>query len=165
MLAKSKIAWAINETHSMKGAARLLNVAYNTFKKYAKMYELFEPLPSSKGIPMQNRVGNRQVELQRIFNGEHPSYSQVKLQERLIREAYIAEECSNFGFCERRIDDLTIPLILDYLDDDGTNKALENLRLLCFNCFYIMKGKRLKVDLPKNVKGFRSAVNNLFSAK
>ena len=165
MLAKSKIAWAINETHSMKGAARLLNVGYNTFKKYAKMYELFEPLPSSKGIPMQNRVGSRQVELQRIFNGEHPSYSQTKLQERLIREAYIAEECSNCGFCERRIDDLTIPLILDYLDDDGTNKALENLRLLCFNCFYIMKGKRLKVDLPKNVKGFKSAVNNLFSAK
>ena len=165
MLAKSKIAWAINETHSMKGAARLLNVAYNTFKKYAKMYELFEPLPSSKGIPMQNRVGSRQVELQRIFNGEHPSYSQVKLQERLIREAYIAEECSNCGYCERRTDDLTIPLILDYMDDDGTNKALENLRLLCFNCFFIMKGKRLKVKVPKNIRGLQKAVGNLFSSE
>ena len=75
------------------------------------------------------------------------------------------EECSNCGYCERRTDDLTIPLILDYLDDDGTNKALENLRLLCFNCFYIMKGKRLKVDLPKNIKGLKRAVNNLFSSE
>ena len=165
MIAKSKIAWAINETHSMKAAARLLSVSYNTFKKYAKMYELFKPLPSNKGIPMLNRVGNRQVELQAIFKREHPSYSQTKLQERLIREAYVAEECSNCGYCERRTDDLTIPLILDYLDDDGTNKALENLRLLCFNCFYIMKGKRLKVDLPKNIKGLKRAVNNLFSSK
>ena len=165
MIAKSKIAWAINETHSMKAAARLLSVSYNTFKKYAKMYELFQPLPSNKGIPMLNRVGNRQVELQAIFKGEHPSYSQTKLQERLIREAYVAEECSNCGYCERRTDDLTIPLILDYLDDDGTNKALENLRLLCFNCFYIMKGKRLEVDLPKNIKGLKRAVNNLFSSK
>ena len=165
MIAKSKIAWAINETHSMKAAARLLSVSYNTFKKYAKMYELFQPLPSNKGIPMLNRVGNRQVELQAIFKGEHPSYSQTKLQERLIREAYVAEECSNCGYCERRTDDLTIPLILDYLDDDGTNKALENLRVLCFNCFYIMKGKRLEVDLPKNIKGLKRAVNNLFSSK
>ena len=69
MIAKSKIAWAINETHSMKAAARLLSVSYNTFKKYAKMYELFKPLPSNKGIPMLNRVGNRQVELQAIFKG------------------------------------------------------------------------------------------------
>ena len=105
MIAKSKIAWAINETHSMKAAARLLSVSYNTFKKYAKMYELFKPLPSNKGIPMLNRVGNRQVELQAIFKGEHPSYSQTKLQERLIREAYVAEECSNCGYCERRTDD------------------------------------------------------------
>ena len=165
MIAKSKIAWAINETHSMKAAARLLSVSYNTFKKYDKMYEFFKPLPSNKGIPMLNRVGNRQVELQAIFKGEHPSYSQTKLQERLIREAYVAEECSNCGYCERRTDDLTIPLILDYLDDDGTNKALENLRLLCFNCFYIMKGKRLEVDLPKNIKGLKRAVNNLFSSE
>jgi hypothetical protein len=165
MLTKSKIAWAINETHGMKAAARLLSVSYNTFKKYAKMYDLFQPLPNSKGIPMMNRVGSRQVELQAIFKGEHPSYSQTKLQERLIREAYVAEECCNCGYCDRRIDDLTIPLILDYIDDDGTNKALENLRLLCFNCFYIMKGNRLKVDIPKNVRGFKSAVNNLFSSK
>ena len=49
-LSKSKIVWAINETQSMKQAAKLLNVAYNTFKKYAKLYEVFQPVESQKGI-------------------------------------------------------------------------------------------------------------------
>ena len=35
-LSKSKVVWAINETRSMKQAAKLSGVAYNTFKKYAK---------------------------------------------------------------------------------------------------------------------------------
>jgi len=57
------------------------------------------------------------------------------------------------------------PLMLDYMDDDGTNKNLANLRALCFNCFFIMKGKRLKVDTPQNVKQLKKAVGNLFSSE
>ena len=64
-----------------------------------------------------------------------------------------------------RTSDLSVPLILDYMDDDGTNKSLDNLRLLCYNCFYIMKGNRLKVHIPKNVRGFKKAVGNLFSSE
>ena len=37
-LSKDRMGWAINETTSMRQAAVLLGVAYNTFKKYAKMY-------------------------------------------------------------------------------------------------------------------------------
>ena len=55
--------------------------------------------------------------------------------------------------------------MLDYMDDDGTNKNLANLRALCFNCFFIMKGKRLKVDTPQNVKQLKKAVGNLFSSE
>ena len=68
MLAKSKIQWAINETLSMKGAARLLGCSYNTFKKYSKMYGIFQPLPSNAGIPKSSRVGVKPPELQAIFN-------------------------------------------------------------------------------------------------
>ena len=57
------------------------------------------------------------------------------------------------------------PLMLDYLDDDGTNKELSNLRALCFNCFFIIKGKRLKVEVPQNVKQLQKAVGNLFSSE
>tara|TARA_E500000318_G_scaffold99138_2_gene100998 strand:- start:1082 stop:1264 length:183 start_codon:yes stop_codon:yes gene_type:complete len=57
------------------------------------------------------------------------------------------------------------PLMLDYMDDDFSNKELINLRVLCFNCFFIMKGQRLKVKQPKNVRQFKKAVGNLFSSE
>ena len=164
MLAKNRIEWAINETQSMKQAARLLRVAYNTFKKYAKRYDLFEP-SSNRGIRKVGGVGIKPPELQAIFAGEHPSYSQVRLQQRCIKEGYLAESCSNCSYDKMRRSDLTVPLILDYLDDDGTNKELANLRLLCYNCFYLLKGSRLKVHIPNNVRGFQKAVSNLFSSE
>ena len=42
-LSKSRIEWAIHNTQSMTQAARLLGIAYNTFKKYAEQYSLFQP--------------------------------------------------------------------------------------------------------------------------
>jgi len=161
MLPKSKIEWAINETQSMKAAARLLRVAYNTFKKYAIRYEVFEPT-KNKGAKVGG-VGVKPPELQAIFSGEHPSYSRSRLQVRCVKEGFLAEECSNCGYNEYRISDLTVPLLLDYLDDIASNKELSNLRLLCYNCFYILKSKDPKI--PHNVVGFRNAVNRLFTTE
>ena len=42
--------------------------------------------------------------------------------------------------------------LLDYLDDDYTNKDLSNIRLLCYKCFYLLKMDRLGVDVPASVK-------------
>tara|TARA_R100000234_G_scaffold118606_1_gene99425 strand:- start:478 stop:975 length:498 start_codon:yes stop_codon:yes gene_type:complete len=159
MIAKSKIAWAINETTSMKRAARLLNISYNTFKKYAKMYELFQPA-SNAGVSRDSM--GKPLELERILAGDNPNYSTTKLQQRLCREGYLAEECSNCAYDEYRPADMTKPLLLDYLDDDPTNKELANLRLLCYNCFYLLKMDRLGVDTPASVKSFQKAVYNVF---
>ena len=111
MIAKSKIAWAINETTSMRRASQLLNTSYNTFKKYAKMYELFEPAPA----PGRYRESGKPVELSDILSGKKPNYSTTKLQKRLCREGYLAEECQNCGYDEYRPADMTKPLLLDYL--------------------------------------------------
>ena len=69
MIAKSKIAWAINETTSMRRASQLLNTSYNTFKKYAKMYELFEPAPA----PGRYRESGKPIELSEILSGKKPN--------------------------------------------------------------------------------------------
>ena len=164
-ISKSKIVWAINETQSMRQASQLLDIAYNTFKKYAKLYEVWAPLESSKGISQRGTTGFKPVELAEIFSGKHPSYSDTKLLNRCFREGYLEECCGNCGYDEYRAYDMSKPLILDYMDDDGTNKDLANLRALCFNCFYIMKGKRLKVDTPKNVQQLQRAVSQLFSSE
>ena len=159
-LSKSKGVWAINETKSMHSAAKLLRVAYNTFKKYAKMYDVFEAQPSYK--PKTAGAGQKPVELVDIFAGDNPNYSNAKLQYRLCKEGFLAEECSNCGYDEYRARDMSKPLMLDYLDDDSTHKDLANLRLLCYNCFYLLKLDRLDVVTPANVKSFQKAVYNAF---
>ena len=164
-VSKSKVVWAINETQSMRQASQLLGLAYNTFKKYAKLYEVWAPLETNAGIPQRSSGGLKPAELEDIFAGKNPSYSSTKLLHRCFREGYLAEECSNCGYDEYRPSDMTKPLMLDYLDDDGTNKELANLRVLCYNCFFIMKGKRLKVKVPKNIRGLQKAVGNLFSSE
>ena len=55
-------------------------------------------------------------------------------------EAYKAEECEVCGFNERRMTDYTVPLMLDWIDGDKTNHKLDNLRVLCLNCYYLQVG-------------------------
>ncbi len=159
MIAKSKIAWAINETTSMMRASQLLDISYNTFKKYAKMYDLFQPAPA----PGRYREEGKPIELSNILRGDNPNYSTTKLQKRLCREGYLAEECNNCGFNDYRPKDMTKPLLLDYLDDDQTNKDLANLRILCYNCYYLLKMDRVGPNIPASVKSFQKAVYNVFS--
>ena len=122
-------------------------------------------MDSGKGIPNGSTGGYKPIELAEIFSGKHPSYSDTKLLHRCFREGYLAEECGNCGYDEYRAYDMSKPLMLDYMDDDGTNKELSNLRVLCYNCFFIMKGKRLDVKVPKNIRGLQKAVGKLFSSE
>ena len=159
MISKSKIVWSINETTSMKSASKLLGISYNTFKKYAKQYQVFQPSPP----PGRYRESGKPVELSDILSGKNPDYSSTKLLKRLLREGYLEECCGNCGYDEYRTSDMSKPLMLDYLDDDQTNKNLANLRVLCYNCYYILKMDRLDVDVPANVKSFQKALYNTFS--
>ena len=159
MISKSKIVWSINETTSMKSASKLLGISYNTFKKYAKHYQVFQPSPP----PGRYRESGKPVELSDILSGKNPDYSSTKLLKRLLREGYLEECCGNCGYDEYRTSDMSKPLMLDYLDDDQTNKDLANLRVLCYNCYYILKMDRLDVDVPSNVKSFQKALYNTFS--
>ena len=159
MISKSKIVWSINETTSMKSASKLLGISYNTFKKYAKQYQVFQPSPP----PGRYRESGKPVELSDILSGKNPDYSSTKVLKRLLREGYLEECCGNCGYDEYRASDMSKPLMLDYLDDDQTNKELANLRVLCYNCYYILKMDRLDVDVPANVKSFQKALYNTFS--
>ena len=53
---RSRIEWAIRSTLSIRAAAQYLGVAYNTFKKYAKMYDLFEQNKIKLVRVLQQRV-------------------------------------------------------------------------------------------------------------
>ena len=163
-LSKDRLQWAINETNSMKQASLLLNISYNTFKKYCKQYDLWAPNSGGPIYKSGMPRGFKPTELADILSGKNPNYSTSRLQYRLIREGYLEECCSNCGYEEYRASDMTKPLQLDYLDNDETNKEFTNLRLLCYNCYYLLKLDSKGPSVPSNVQSFTEAVNNLFDS-
>ena len=141
-LTKHNIELAIKSTQSMGQAGLYMGVSKNTFKKYAKMYDLWNPRPNSKGIRKVGNVGSQlKHDLKSILEGKNPNpYREDTLLTKGIREGYIACSCSNCGqdFNHIDISQKQPPLILDFLDRNPMNTHIDNLRALCFNCIYIL---------------------------
>ena len=146
---QSEIEHAMKNSQSNRGAAKFLGLHYNTYKKYAKMYfnkdgvSLFEAHKNQAGIGLKHKSRKGYKErypLEEVLAGMHPDHPTDKLKQRLFREAYKAEACESCGFDEKRITDLTAPLLLDWVDGDKTNHELDNLRVLCMNCYYLQVG-------------------------
>ena len=148
---KSRIQWAIQSTLSIRAAAQYLGVAYNTFKKYAIIYDVFEQNKNQAGVGVTSK-GNTGwgIKIQDLFEGKHPNYPHWKLQERVIRDGYIKQACSNCDYDDYRDVDMRGPYIINFLDGDPTNHSLDNIALLCYNCFFIMKPTGKMLNTPKN---------------
>ena len=156
-VSKSRVVWAINETQSMRQASQLLGLAYNTFKKYAKLYDVFHQNKNQTGLGIsKGPKGSSQVTMDRIFTGHNPNYPHYRLQERLLKEGYLSSECSNCGFDDYRKSDMTTPLLLCFYDNDGKNHELQNLYFLCYNCFYLLKPGGKLLHTPSNVVKLRN---------
>ena len=140
VLSKHNIELAIKSTQSMGQAGLYMGVAKHTFKKYAKLHNLWDPKKSSAGIRKTGNVGSQlKHDLKAILEGKNPNpYREDTLLTKGIREGYIACQCSNCSADFSHIDsqDRLPPLILDFLDRNPMNTKLENLRVLCFNCVY-----------------------------
>lgn len=141
-LLASEIKQAQSKARSAAEAARILGVSYNTYKKYAKQYGLFENLKNPEGIGISKGANyvTGPVPLEEIFEGKHPNYPLWNFKKRLLRSGYLEEKCANCGFDERRVTDFKVPLVLDFIDEDKTNLAYENLQVLCFNCAFLIRG-------------------------
>ena len=152
-LSESEVRYAINNSTSNRGAAAFLDINPLTWKKYAKMYvdsETGKTLydlhsnKSGKGLSkIGKRVhldGNSKYSLLDILDGKCPDYSSKNFKNRLIKSGLFEEKCALCGFCERRVLDYSIPLLLEWIDEDVTNHKRENLRLLCYNCYYLNVG-------------------------
>jgi len=137
-----KIKAAIKSTQSMGQAAIYMGVSKNTFKKYAKMYDLYAPLQSSKGIRRSNQ-GAFNWDLKQILEGKNPNpYREDTLLTKAIREGYMKCQCNNCNQDFQDIKDKQPPLILDFLDKNPQNTKIDNLRMLCFNCVYTLNSTK-----------------------
>ena len=160
---KTRIEWAIRSTLSIRAAAIHLGVAYNTFKKYAIMYDLFEQNKNQAGVGVTTK-GNTGwgVKIQDLFDGKHPNYPHWKLQERIVRDGYLKQCCSNCDYDDYREIDMRGPYIITFLDGDPTNHSLDNLALLCYNCFFIMKPTGKMLTTPKNTNLIRKKLEEVW---
>jgi len=159
-ISESEIRYAMENSKSCAGAARFLKISYEAFRKYAKLYTdsesgktLFElhKNKAGKGIPRAFKPRMRgHYGLLDILEGKYPNYPHTRLKARLIKNSQIEETCESCGFCERRINDYSIPLLLDWIDGDRTNHLRENLRLLCYNCYYLEVGNPLGGRMKNN---------------
>lgn len=148
-IGRDEILMAMKHTKSNRAAARYLGVYYLTYRKYAKMFideetglTLFQIHlnPSGKGINKYPAADRRTHPIEDILNGKHPDYNRLILKTRLLQGGYLPEKCSNCGYCERRVYDNHIPLIMNFIDNDINNFKLENLEMLCYNCYFLLVG-------------------------
>ena len=95
------------------------------------------------------------VSIKEIISGKVPNIGAAKLQYLLIKEGYLLAECSNCSHSDCRKDGGQ-PLLLDFLDRDSHNHELSNLRLLCFNCYYLLSRPGAKWQTtPKTSKAMK----------
>lgn len=140
-LLKYEIETAQSFTKSNAEAARYLRVNYQTYRKYAKLYDLFESHMNRTGLGVSRKKRKGMYGLDEILNGKHPNYDRTKLKERLIQAGYLAEECARCEFKEKRILDGRCPLLLQYKDGNHKNVVRDNLELRCYNCTYLTTGR------------------------
>ena len=124
VLTKKMIEDAQSQTKSNMAAARWLSISYLTYRKYAKTYGLFEKHLNPAGVGIKKGYRMR------------AGY----IKKRLIKEKWVEEECNSCGYNEIIMGKDSVALRLDYEDGDVINNTLENLRLLCPNCFLSHNG-------------------------
>ncbi len=162
-LSKEQILLAMHNTRSNMASARYLNVSYQHYKKWAKIYDSTElndindPSKGYKslfdkhknkggvGIPkfMGGKLGNAdKFPILDIIEGRTSSdhFSPDAIKDAMIREGILREMCCECGFCERRVHDYKMPLLLWFKDNNRRNYRPENCGLICYNCYFLKIG-------------------------
>ena len=164
---KDDILRAMRMTKSNRAAARYLGCSLPHYRKYAKLYvdeqtgqTLYETHmnPSGKGIPKFLSNKGKMPDLKEIIEGRVSidNFTPQKIRDRLVNEGYLEEKCHRCDFSERRVLDYKMPLILHFKDNNKRNYQLDNVELLCYNCYFLWVGnvftQRQVLSLEDHIK-------------
>jgi hypothetical protein len=166
VISKEDILRAMRFTKSNRAAARYLGCSYQHYKPYAKLFKVDELDPNSptlfdthknqsgRGIPKFLPDRRREPNVKNIVETGTgwESFSVEKIKSRLIAEGYLKDECYHCGFCERRVTDYKIPLLLNFKDGNKYNYLLDNLELLCYNDYFLLITDPLTPDQIREVE-------------
>lgn len=165
-LSRIEIQAALNKTRSNMAAARYLNVSFQHYKKYAKLYKdeatgktLFDlhKNQSGKGIPKFLKGPGKIPAIIDIIEGriDPSSFDADKIKYKLMSEGYLEEACSCCGFNQRRVVDYKMPLLLNFKDKNKQNYRKENIELLCYNCYFLYYADVFTDKDLKQIEGHR----------
>ena len=121
-----------NESKTMAEASRVLNLHFNTFKRYALEFDCYKPNQGGKGIV--DGPSERRIKTKDILNGLYPNYQTFKLKKRLIIEGIKEDKCELCGWNKKIEGEEFTPCELHHKDGNSHNHKLENLIILCPNC-------------------------------
>lgn len=149
---KAEIIRALEATLSIKAASRYLGCSYQHLRKWMVHYSsethenLFEQYKNigGKGIPKFNSTKTA-PKLLDLLEGrmDIANYNRDTIKYRLVEEGFLEEKCYNCGFCERRVLDYKMPLIIHFKDGNKRNWKLENIEFSCYNCYFLFYGEVL----------------------
>jgi hypothetical protein len=138
---ETQIRYAVANSKSNLGAARLLGMHINTYKKYAHAYGLYENHNNKIGLGITKGGTQLATPLSEIYANKHLKYSTTKLKRRMVEAQDIEEKCEICGYHDHRTIDNQTALLLDWKDGNQRNFARENLRLICYNCTFNVRGR------------------------
>ena len=165
-ISREDVLRAMRFTKSNRAAAKYLGCSYQHYKPFAKNFKvdetdhtspsLFEAHlnQSGKGIPkfLPNRRKEPNVKNIIETGTGWESFTPEKIKARIVAEGYLKEECYACGFCERRVTDYKIPLLLNFKDGNKNNYLLENLELLCYNDYFLLVADPLTPDQIRHIE-------------
>ena len=161
IITKEQLLHAQKMTKSNMACARFLGISYEHYKRYAKSYideetgkTLFDLHLNPMGKGIRKHLGGKDPDLKGLMDGELfvKSYSLNKYKDRLIQEGYIEEKCNSCGFNEQRVNDYKAPLLVHFKDKNKMNWKIENLELLCYNCFFLYIGDVFNEKQVKHIE-------------
>ena len=161
IITKEQLLYAQKMTKSNMACARFLGISYEHYKRYAKSYideetgkTLFDLHKNQAGKGIRKFLGGKDPDLKAIMDGELyiKSYNLNRYKDRLIQEGYIEECCNSCGFNEQRVNDYKAPLLIHFKDKNKMNWKIENLELLCYNCYFLHIGDVFNTKQIKNIE-------------
>jgi hypothetical protein len=148
---KEDILRAMRFTKSNRAAAKYLGCSYQHYKPYAKLFRVDDSDHNSptlfdihknqcgRGIPKFLPNKHRDPNVKRLFEEGigYESFTPAKIKTRGIVEGYLKDECYTCGCSERRVTDYKTPTLLSFKDGNKSNYLIDNLEILCYNCYFL----------------------------
>ena len=160
-ITREQLLAAMKMTKSNMACARYLGISYMHYSRYAKSYidektgkTLFDLHKNQAGRGIRKHLGGKDPDLKALMDGELyvKSYNLNRYKDRLIQEGYIEECCSSCNFNEQRVQDYKVPLLIHFKDKNKQNWKVDNIELLCYNCYFLYIGDVFNEKQVKNIE-------------